>query len=88
MPLRVLSRAVGPSLGLIYAHGNPGSGFPKGCRGRTDQLEEGDKEVSIAPPTVIHGDNMIVRSRAKQEWLVVPFSTYNARFEVRIVLTD
>ena len=53
-----------------------------------DVLEEGGKEVGITPPTVIHGDNMIVRSRAKQEWLAVPFSTYNARFEVRIVLKD
>ena len=53
-----------------------------------DVLEEGGKDVGITPPTVIHGDNMIVRSRAKQEWLVVPFSTYNARFEVRIVLKD
>ena len=53
-----------------------------------DVLEVGGKEVAMTPPTVVHGDNMIVRSRAKQEWLVVPFSTYNAQFEVRIVLKE
>ena len=53
-----------------------------------DALEIGGKEVGMTPPTVVHGDNMIVRSRAKQEWLVVPFSTYDAQFEVRIVLKE
>jgi chemotaxis protein CheX len=53
-----------------------------------DVLEEGNKDVAITPPTVIHGDNMIVRARAKQEWLVVPFTTYNSKFEVRMVVKD
>ena len=53
-----------------------------------DALEEGGKDVAMTPPTVIHGDNMIVRSRAKQEWLVVPFTTYNSRFEVRMIIKE
>ncbi len=53
-----------------------------------DALEEGGKDVAMTPPTVIHGDNMIVRSRAKQEWLVVPFTTYNSRFEIRMVIKE
>ena len=53
-----------------------------------DVLEEGDKTVAMTPPTVVHGDNMIVRSRSKQEWLVVPFTTYNSQFEVRIVIKE
>ncbi len=53
-----------------------------------DALEEGGKDVAMTPPTVIHGDNMIVRARAKQEWLVVPFTTYNSRFEVRMVIKE
>ncbi len=51
-----------------------------------DALEEGTKDVAITPPTVIHGDNMIVRARAKQEWLVVPFTTYSSKFEVRMAI--
>jgi CheY-specific phosphatase CheX len=31
---------------------------------------------------------MIVRARAKQEWLVVPFTTHNSNFEVRIAIKD
>ena len=53
-----------------------------------DALEEGGKDVAMTPPTVIHGDNMIVRSRAKQEWLVVPFTTYNSRFEIRMIIKE
>ncbi len=53
-----------------------------------DAFEEGSKEVAMTPPTVVHGDNMIVRARAKQEWLVVPFTTYNSRFEVRMVIKE
>ena len=53
-----------------------------------DVLEEGSKDVAMTPPTVIHGDNMIVRARAKQEWLVVPFTTYNSRFEVRMAIKE
>ena len=53
-----------------------------------DVLEEGSKDVAMTPPTVVHGDNMIVRARAKQEWLVVPFTTYNSRFEVRMIIRE
>ena len=53
-----------------------------------DALEEGSKEVAMTPPTVVQGDNMIVRARAKQEWLVVPFTTCNSRFEVRMAIKE
>ena len=53
-----------------------------------DALEEGSKDVVMTPPTVVHGDNMIVRARAKQEWLVVPFTTYHSQFEIRMVLKE
>ena len=53
-----------------------------------DALEQGSGDVAITPPTVVHGDNMIVHARAKQEWLVVPFTTYHSQFEIRMVLKE
>ena len=53
-----------------------------------DALEQGSGDLAITPPTVVHGDNMIVRARAKQEWLVVPFTTYHSKFEIRMVLKE
>ena len=53
-----------------------------------DALDEGCKEVALTPPTVVQGDNLIVRARAEQEWLVVPFTTCNSRFEVRLIIQE
>jgi len=50
------------------------------------ELEAVFGSMMLSIPTVIYGRNFTTRSLGKKEWLVVPFKTAFAKFEVRVCL--